>query len=90
MTVAELGRRMSGREMAEWEVYARVEPFGIVLANLLAAHLCTVIHTPYNAKSNIGDFLLTFGKTEATGRVTGPDQVQSCFKAMAEGHKRNK
>lgn len=28
MTVAELGRRMSASEFAEWIAYSRVEPFG--------------------------------------------------------------
>lgn len=28
MTVAELGRRMSSREFADWQTYSVIEPFG--------------------------------------------------------------
>lgn len=28
MTVAELGRRMSAAEFAEWQAYSQIEPFG--------------------------------------------------------------
>lgn len=43
MTVAELGDRMSARELAEWEAFDMVEPIGGPAANHRAGQICATI-----------------------------------------------
>jgi len=63
MTVAELGRRMSSREMSEWQVYEAIEPFGERRADYRAASLCHIIAVANGAKNvELKDFLLSNGE----------------------------
>lgn len=59
-SVAELGRRMSSREVSEWEAYEAIEPFGERRADYRAASICQVIALANGAKDvKLEDFLLT-------------------------------
>ena len=81
MTAAELGRRMSSREMSEWEVYEALEPFGERRADYRAASICYTIALANGAKSvELEDFLLT--RPDA---LTGPAPVDVRGLAYALG-----
>lgn len=73
MTVGELLRRVSSRELSEWMLYYEREPFGEERADTRAALISsTVANTARNPKKKrkpfkIKDFLLEFGKRKAQG-----------------------
>ena len=63
MTVGELSDRMTAREMAEWEILERIEPFGESRADYrmaLAASQIVNIHLKPKDRKTAADFLLKF------------------------------
>ena len=83
MTVAELGRRMSAAEMAEWEVYASLEPFGFEMHNLLAARICQAAVLPYSKHTpKLEDWMFDFCRAEPTPKTN--EEIMGFFKAMAK------
>lgn len=50
MTVAELGERMSSRELSEWMAYAAIEPFGEERADLRQALTTAAVHNLHQAQ----------------------------------------
>ena len=50
MTVGELGRRMTSRELTEWMAYERLEPFGERVLQMQLAQLTATVLTVANGK----------------------------------------
>ena len=59
MTVAELGERMSGAELAEWAEFATIRPFGDDVADLRSAIVAHAACAPHAGKDTppLQDFL---------------------------------
>lgn len=92
MTVAELGERMSGKEVGDWQVYEQVEPFGERRADYRAASICLVLYQTVAAMGGgkakdmtLEDFLLTRANADpankevdlvAFGKLLGAKVVQ--------------
>lgn len=80
MTVAELGRRVSASEMAEWEIYARLEPIGFEMHNMLAARICQAVVSPYSKKApKLETWMLDFLYQPPTSA-----EIMSRFRAMVQ------
>ena len=52
MTVAELGERMSSRELGEWIAFARCEPFGDARADLRAGIIASAVVNVHRSKKD--------------------------------------
>lgn len=63
MTVAELGQRMSSRELSEWMAYYQIEPFGEEVADLRhGIQTATMVNLQMDRKSKQvkpSDFMVT-------------------------------
>lgn len=69
-TVAELGRRMSSRELSEWQLYEELEPFGERRADYRTASICHTLALANGAKNvKLEDFLLTRPEGESQGPI---------------------
>lgn len=51
MTVAELGDRMSSRELSEWMAFYQIEPFGDERADLRQAMTTSAVHNSIQAQA---------------------------------------
>jgi hypothetical protein len=72
MTVAELERRMSAEELAEWQEYESIEPFGAWRDNWHAAQIVAAIYNVNRARGtpafSVGDFMFEDGDTRRERR----------------------
>lgn len=64
MTVGELNRTMSSRELTEWMIYATIEPFGPAREDYRAALNASVVANCNGAKSQPDDFIKPFSHVE--------------------------
>lgn len=78
MTVAELGDRMTARELAEWKAYYELEPFGDLRADyrtgLLASMLANLVRGKNDKPLTPKDFILhrdAQTTTPTTGAAAG-------------------
>ena len=82
MTVREMLTRMSALELAEWQRYYDVEPFGEERADLRAAIVARVIAQSNGARqAKLDDFMPRFEPRE-TRPQTAADQM-AVFRALA-------
>jgi hypothetical protein len=88
--VAELGGRLSSRELNDWTAYAAVEPFGEEQANrraALIAHTIAAANTPKGKKPpSVEDFLGVLRPAEK--RVQTADELRSGLIAQANRTRR--
>ena len=84
MSVAELQRTISAKEMAEGEAYALIEPFGFEMHNMMSAKTAQAAVSPWCDKTPpLNDFLFDFLATPEERPQKTPEQIMSVFKAMA-------
>lgn len=83
MTLEEIGERMSARELAEWQAYYHIEPFGEERGDLRAAMLGqTVAVLAGNKDAKLGDFLLKFDPQDKPRRpAMSDDALRNLFMA---------
>lgn len=88
MTVAELGQRVSSRELVEWSEFYKLEPFGDARHNVHAGMICATIANTTPRKSprqfKPEDFMLT-NTDHAASTDAEPDTDQTAAKE-AFGH----
>ena len=80
---------MSGWEMAKWEVYSRLEPFGWDAGNILAAGIRYSSQAPYFKKGHnpkLDDFMFDFCG-ERKKRMVGPKDFMAGLKGLARKKK---
>jgi hypothetical protein len=59
-TQNELLRSLTRKELLEWQVYDRIEPFGEQRADLRSAIVATVVNNSQGGKAKVKDFMPTF------------------------------
>ena len=64
MTVGQLDRTMSSRELTEWMVYFSIEPFGPAQEDYRASLLASVVANCNGAKTQPDDFIKPFSFAE--------------------------
>jgi len=75
MTVAELDRRMSSRELTEWMIYSNIEPFGPAREDFRSALQASVMANCNGAKTQPEDFIKPFSFVEyATAKKEQEEQ----------------
>ncbi len=92
MTVAELGDRMSHRELIEWMEYAELEPFGDQRGDLRSAISTTAIVRAVAGKSArhvtpklFMPFLEDTGRKEFPTEARPPEVLAAKFSALMGG-----
>jgi len=87
MTVEELLKRITSKELSEWQAFYNIEPFGeermdlrfaLMTANLLAPHV------KKGSRLNVKDFLLTFKEK----KPMSDELMQQILKGSARGSSR--
>ena len=90
MTVAELLSRISSSELAEWQAFASIEPFGEFRADIRAAMIATTTANTWKGKgqrpSKITDFMLSFEPP----REQTPEEIIMIFQAAAAAANKKK
>lgn len=82
MTVAELGRRMSASEFAEWIAYSRVEPFGERRADARAwLAVAAMRNIAGGTKTNLAEVLPEFTPPDTPEQVA--QRIHEFFEKMA-------
>lgn len=64
MTVGQLDRTMSSRELTEWMIYYGIEPFGPAREDFRAALGASVVANCSGAKTQPDDFIRSFSYSE--------------------------
>ena len=86
MTVAELGQRISSRELTEWQLFYNVEPFGEERADLRAALICHIIYSMNRGKDSpdipLEDFMPKFEKKEEVEAEEGSTALEALAEAL--------
>lgn len=87
LTVRELLARVDGRELAEWEAYAQIEPWGEWRADYRAALVASVIANANRGKGTKpftpADFMPEFGKEPAPPQTI--DEQVAVFEMLKRG-----
>ena len=89
MTVRDLLDRCDSRELAEWEAYASIEPFGEERADLRAGIVAAAVanSNPYRGKAwKPSDFMPKFEAQEP--RRQSPQEMQSAMRQIDAIHRR--
>lgn len=95
MTVGEIETRMTARELVEWELLEKIEPFGEKRADyraaLIAQQIVNVAIIKPSARKKIDAFLLEFKTERRTPIAEKPaqsaDTLMSKFKRLTSGIK---
>lgn len=86
MPVGELLERTSGQELAEWEAYYRLEPWGEERADLrsgvLASLICNALRGKSGKTRKPQDFMLRFGADAESGPDALWAKLKAAFKAV--------
>lgn len=83
MTVAELGDRMSSRELSEWMAYYEIEPFGEERADIRQALTTSAVHNLHQAQTKnpqwtkFEDFMLYRNRPTTQPHTVAPDDGMS-------------
>lgn len=94
MTVAELGDRMSSRELSEWMAYYQIEPWGEERADLRQAMTTSATANLLQSQSKHpkwtkpADFMLLSQKQESADSEPSPDDLKAKFLAFTSGSKK--
>ncbi len=81
---------MTGREMAEWEVYSLLEPFGWPADEMIMAGIRHSALAPYlikGAKSEVNDYTFDFCGVTKKNRMVGPKEFMTGLKGLARKKK---
>ena len=76
MTVGQLDRTMSSKELTEWMVYATIEPFGPAREDYRAALHASVVANCNGAKSQPDDFIKPFSHAEYMAEVKEKEEQE--------------
>jgi len=67
-TLRELLNSVDAEELALWQAYYQVEPFGADRVDYPIAILTNVVHSALGGKSSVGDFIPKFGRPDQQSR----------------------
>jgi len=72
--------RVDSKEIAEWQAYYKINPFGEIRDDMRMARICSILYNSWRGKGSQSmsesDFMFEFGKAEKT---VDEDMVKAMF-----------